>query len=106
MNSIAAEVNTVASQDLLPRVPVPSDIEGVVESVFDNKGVTIDRYSVVVVSPQGEVFTVRATPFQERSRGVLEVEKGKSLTDDDRIEWWDLPEEVQIAVWSAICEIK
>lgn len=106
MNSIVKNEAVISAQDLLPRVPVPSDIEGVVESVYDNNGITIDRYSVVAVSPQGETFTVRATPFQERSRGILEIDRGKPVTDDTRIEWWDLPEEVQISVWSAICELK
>ena len=97
---------TVDGGTLIPRVPTRYDIEGCVEAVFDNNGVTIDRYSVVAISSVGVTYRISATADQSLDRGVLEVcQGGVSCHDENPIDWDELPEEVASAVWRVIRDL-
>lgn len=87
----------------LPAVPMDSDIEGSIEAVYDNGGVTIDRYTIVALDREGIAHKIVASTEQSPDKGILECEEGRHQgTDDALISWSDLPLQVQDSVWSVI----
>ena len=75
-------------------------------AIRDNRGATIDRYTVVIEGPLGAHAHVVASAEQARGRGILEVREGNpDPFDDDDIEWSELPEPVRQATMRAVGEV-
>lgn len=79
-----------------------------VESVFDNGGYTVDRYTISLTSDDGVAFLIACSPRPTHPLGVWSVDEGtyilaEDVEEDDKhigkeIDWFDLPEEVRNTV--------
>lgn len=90
----------------LSAVPMTSEVERAVQAVYDNNGVTVDRFTIVFTDSEGSYRYLRASVDQDPMRGVLDAFNGKPpLYDDRKIAWSGLPETVRQSAWRAIRDI-
>jgi hypothetical protein len=76
-------------------------------SVFDNKGYTVDRYTINIMSDDEEIYIVACSKNPTHPLGVWSVDVGfinsEDVTDEDKhigeeIDWDALPIEVKDTV--------
>lgn len=97
-------VNTVVKspkhQIIGDTLMIPAGEEGyVIDTIYDNEGATIDRFTISVAFEGERKRLIRASAVQSSDKGIFEVEMGEHpYQDDKRISWDDLPEDLRFGV--------